>query len=98
MGMRGNGDKPVQPILVDAEVRCADGAVGRVDEFLLDPSSGNITHLVMRKGHLWGKRDVSIPVSAIREAHDDAVFLALNKQQVGTLPAILIHRQWVEGS
>ncbi len=45
-----------------------------------------------------GERDVSIPVSAIREAHDDTVFLVLNKQQVGTLPAILVHRQWVEGS
>jgi sporulation protein YlmC with PRC-barrel domain len=74
-------------------VEATDGSVGRVDEFLVNPNTGNITHLVMREGHLWGKKDVSIPLSAIRETRDDAVLLNLDKQQIESLPIIPIHRR-----
>ncbi len=47
------------------DVRTGEGKVGTVDELVVDPDSGNITHLLMRKGHLWGKKDVAIPVTAI---------------------------------
>ncbi len=79
-------------------VEATDGTVGRVDEFLVHPDSGNITHLVMREGHLWGQKDVSIPVSAIRETRDKTVFLNLDKQQVESLPTIPIHRRVAQGS
>ena len=39
-----------------AQVEASDGAVGRVDEFLVDPETCQITHLVMREGHLWRQR------------------------------------------
>ena len=34
-------------------VHAIDGKVGRVDEFVVGPVSGNITHLVLREGHPW---------------------------------------------
>ena len=37
-------------------VEATDGQVGWVDEFLLDPVSRQITHLIMREKHLWGKK------------------------------------------
>ena len=43
-------------------VEATDGYVGKVDEFLVNPQNGNITHLVMREGHLWGQKDVTIPL------------------------------------
>ena len=46
-------------------VEAIDGYVGHVDEFVVNPKSGHITHLVMREGHLWGKKDVIIPLSLI---------------------------------
>jgi sporulation protein YlmC with PRC-barrel domain len=73
-------------------VEATDGSVGHVDEFLVNPENGNITHLVMREGHLWGQKDVSIPVSDIRETRDDTVYLKLDKQQVEALPTIPVHR------
>ena len=36
----------------------------------------------MREGHLWGKKDVIIPVSAMGDTHDDTVFLTIDKHQV----------------
>jgi sporulation protein YlmC with PRC-barrel domain len=69
-----------------------DGRVGQVDEFLVEPKNGQITHLVLREGHLWGKKDVSIPVSQIDRIEKDDVYLKIDKQAVEDLPALSIHR------
>jgi uncharacterized protein YrrD len=73
-------------------VIATDGHVGQVDEFLVEPSNGQITHLVLREGHLWGKKDVSIPISKIDHIENDAVYLKINKQEVEALPILPIHR------
>ncbi len=75
-------------------VEATDGKVGRVDEFLVDPVTGHITHLVLCKGHLWGEREVTIPVSQIERVAPDAVHLKLNKDDVNALPAIAVHRRF----
>jgi sporulation protein YlmC with PRC-barrel domain len=76
-----------------ARVEATDGHVGQVDEFLVDPKHEHITHLIMREGHLWGQKDVSIPLSAIGRIEEDTVHLKLNKDEVGALPAIPIRRR-----
>jgi sporulation protein YlmC with PRC-barrel domain len=75
-----------------APVSGTDGRLGKVDEFLVDPTDSHITHLVLREGHLWGQKDVSIPVSEIDRIHEDAVYLRLSKEEVGALPSIPIAR------
>jgi sporulation protein YlmC with PRC-barrel domain len=75
-------------------VEATDGAVGRVDEFVVNPENGHITHLVMREGHLWGEKDVVIPVSAVSRTGDSAVHLKLDKDQIGSLPNFPVHRKW----
>ncbi|MGE5221340.1 MAG: PRC-barrel domain-containing protein [Omnitrophica WOR_2 bacterium] len=75
-------------------VQAKDGDIGRVDELVMDAESGCITHFVMREGHLWGKKDVIIPVSKIDSIHLDTVFLKLDKHEVESLPTIPLHRRW----
>jgi sporulation protein YlmC with PRC-barrel domain len=75
-------------------VQATDGRVGRVDEFIVDPESGHITHLTMRKGHLWGEKQVSIPVSEIGRIAENVVYLKLGKRQIEALPAIQVRRKW----
>jgi sporulation protein YlmC with PRC-barrel domain len=75
-------------------VEATDGYVGKVDEFVVDPANGHITHLVMREGHLWGQKDVSIPVSALGNTHDDTVLLKIDKHQIESLPTFPVHRRW----
>jgi len=79
-------------------VEATDGYVGIIDEFVVNRENGHITHLVMREGHLFGKKDVIIPLSAIDEAHKitvrDSLFLNLNKHQVESLPSFALHRLW----
>jgi sporulation protein YlmC with PRC-barrel domain len=75
-----------------ARVRATDGDIGRVDEFLIDPAHEHITHLVLREGHLWGQRDVTIPVSEIDHIEEDTVYLKLDKHSVEALPSIPVKR------
>jgi hypothetical protein len=65
--------------------------VGQIDEFLVN-SDGQITHLVLRTGHLWGQKDISIPVSEIAHFSEQKVTLKLDKAQIKALPIIAIRR------
>jgi uncharacterized membrane protein/sporulation protein YlmC with PRC-barrel domain len=78
----------------EAEVVASDGHVGQVDELVLDPESGAITHFILRSGHAWGKKEVAIPVSAVAETLEDTVTLKLDKEAVGRLPAIPVKRRY----
>mgnify|MGYP001183748480 CR=1 FL=1 len=75
-------------------VEATDGPVGKVDEFLVDAKNGNITHLVLREGHLWGKKDIVVPISQIDSLDGDSVHLQIGKAAIAELPAIPIKRWW----
>lgn len=69
-----------------SHVHASDGQIGRLDGFLVDPTTEQITHLVLREGHLWGQKDVTIPVAQIDHLEEDSVYLKLDKQSIGALP------------
>ena len=71
-----------------ARVEATDGEVGRVDEFVVDASNGEVTQLLLRQGHLWAQRDVAIPAEQIARIADDKVYLSLDKRQVEDLPHV----------
>ena len=75
-----------------ASVEATDGRVGRVDEFLINPDNDHITHLVLREGHLWGQKDVTIPVSQIDHYAENTVYLRLDKHGIEALPTIPVRR------
>jgi sporulation protein YlmC with PRC-barrel domain len=75
-------------------VEATDGYVGKVDEFVVNPENGHITHLVMREGHLWGQKDVIIPLSAMSDNRQDTVSLKLDKHQIESLPTFPLQRRW----
>jgi sporulation protein YlmC with PRC-barrel domain len=77
-----------------AHVQALDGRVGSVDEFMVDPDTGEITHLILLEGHLWGKKDVTIPISDVDHYDEDTVFLDLKKENIEALPSIPLHKWW----
>ena len=76
------------------EVFATDGEIGTVDEFVVNRESNAITHIILREGHLWGKKDITIPVGAIREVDENRVFLLLDKDKIAALPAMRVSRWW----
>lgn len=77
-----------------ATVQAADGRAGKIDEFVVSESDGRITHLILRRGQLWWKRDVVVPVAQVREVTGDIVYLKLARQEVARLPAVPVHRTY----
>jgi hypothetical protein len=75
-----------------SEVTSADGhGLGKVDGFLVDDEDA-ITHFVLERGHLWGRREVTLPIKSVARVHTDAVTLTLTKDEVGELPSVPVHR------
>jgi hypothetical protein len=75
-------------------VEATDGPVGTVGEFVVDPRNGKITHLVMREGHLWGKKDVIVPLSVIGDTRKGTIFLKLDKHEIESLSTFPINRHY----
>ena len=72
-------------------VHASDGHIGQVDGLVIDPDSHRVTHVVLQEGHLWGRKDVAIPVSTVTRV-EDHIEVSLSKQQVQDLPAVDIDR------
>ena len=69
-----------------------DGRVGKVDEFVIEPETKQITYMVLAEGHVWGQKDVTIPVSEIEHIEDEAIYLKLDKLAIGQLPPLTMRR------
>ena len=68
-------------------VHATDGAIGRVQGLVIDPSDHHVTHVLLAEGHLWGQKRVAIPISAVTGV-EDGVRLNLSKDEVRDLPAV----------
>lgn len=64
------------------DIEATDGHVGEVERFFVTRETGQITHLVLHKGHLWGKKDIAIPLTAVESVDYDSVYLNVNKKAV----------------
>jgi hypothetical protein len=58
----------------------------------MDPKNGEITHLLMREGHLWGVKDVTVPISAVDTTDGKTIYLKLDKKAVKALPTAPVKR------
>ena len=75
-------------------VHATDGRIGVLEEFVVEPDTGHVTHVVLRKGHLLGKRDVVIPVSAIDHGDYEALYLNVTKKEIRDMPGVTIQRHY----
>jgi sporulation protein YlmC with PRC-barrel domain len=71
------------------QVQATDGAVGRVKGLVINPSDHTVTHVLLEEGHVWVKKRVAIPITAVTRV-DDEVQVTLSKQQIENLPDISV--------
>ena len=76
------GETEVRP---GEHVHAVDGEIGQVQGFRVDPGSDRVTHVLLKEGHLWGRKEVAIPVSAIAGV-EYGIRLNITKKQVEDLP------------
>jgi sporulation protein YlmC with PRC-barrel domain len=68
-------------------VHATDGHIGRVHGLVIDRDSHHVTHVLLQEGHVWGRKEVAIPIGAVTGV-DDGIRLNLTKQQVQDLPPV----------
>jgi sporulation protein YlmC with PRC-barrel domain len=68
-------------------VEATDGDIGRVQGLVIDQGSHHVTHVLLQEGHLWGRRQVAIPISAVIST-DHGIRLNIPKQEVRDLPSV----------
>ena len=67
-------------------VHALDGEIGQVEGFLVDPGDHRVTHVLLQEGHLWGRKEVAIPVSAVTGV-EYGIRLNMTKKQIEDLPS-----------
>jgi sporulation protein YlmC with PRC-barrel domain len=75
----------------DDPVHAADGDIGRVQGLVIDPRTHHVTHILLQEGHLWGRKEVSIPITAVTSV-ENGIRLNLSKQEIEDLPPVDIDR------
>ena len=68
-------------------VHATDGEIGRVQGLVIDRRTHHVTHVFLQEGHLWGRKEVAIPIRAVTGV-EDGIRLNLSKQQVQDLPPV----------
>jgi sporulation protein YlmC with PRC-barrel domain len=101
-GGLGMGNIP-QPVILDRvplgevavrrgeQVHASDGAIGRVQGLVVDPDDHHVTHVLLQEGHLWGRKEVAIPINAVTRV-DSGIRLSITKQEVQDLPTVDVDR------
>jgi hypothetical protein len=98
MGMGGMGMGASQQAVSYDKVRrgqrvqATDGPIGHIRGLVIDPSDHHVTHVLLDEGHLWGKKEVSIPITSVTAVDDDGVRLNLTKAQVSDLPPVEVEQ------
>jgi sporulation protein YlmC with PRC-barrel domain len=73
-------------------VQATDGLIGRVQGLVVDPADHHVTHVLLEEGHLWGHKQVAIPIGSVTDVRD-GVRLDLTKDQVRDLTPIQLGDQ-----
>ena len=84
-------------IPLNAKVRASDGQIGVVGGLVSDESRDSVTHLILQEGHLWGKEEVAIPLSAVDRVEGEIVYLKLDRAAVEKLPTLPRKKKYAEG-
>lgn len=68
-------------------VHATDGDIGRVQGLVVDRADHHVTHVLLQEGHLWGRKDVAIPIGAVTGI-ENGIQLNLSKQEVEDLAPV----------
>jgi sporulation protein YlmC with PRC-barrel domain len=71
------------------QTACAtDDEIGQVHGLIVEPGGHQVTHVLLQAGHMWGRKEVAIPISAVTKIGTFLIHLSLTKHQVKDLPPV----------
>jgi hypothetical protein len=69
-------------------VFATDGHVGHADGLVVSKADHRVTHLLLSEGHVFGVREVAIPVDSFMQSAVQTANLSLSKAEVRALPPV----------
>ena len=66
-------------------VHATDGDIGQLHALRIDPGSRQVTHVLVREGPVWDRKDAAIPFDKVA-GFDDGIQLSITRKQVRDLP------------
>jgi uncharacterized protein YrrD len=73
----------------DDPVHAKDGWIGAVHDLVIDPVDHRITHVILQEGHLWGRKQVAIPIGTANRVGDE-IRVDLTKSEIEELPPVSV--------
>jgi hypothetical protein len=70
-------------------VHARDGSIGAVDGLVIDPADHHVTHVLLQEGHLWGRKQVAIPIGAADRTAGE-IRVDLTRDEVEALPPVTL--------
>lgn len=71
------------------QVHANDGWIGSVEGLVIDPADHHVTHVLLAEGHLWGHKQVAIPITNASRV-GDSIRVELTTEQIEHLPPVSI--------
>ena len=72
----------------DLTVCATDGEIGQAQGLVVEPAGHHVTHVLLQERHLWGRKEVAIPISAVTKIGTLLIHLSLTRHQVEDLPPV----------
>ena len=54
---------------------------------MIDPADDHVTHVILQEGHVWGRKQVAIPIGVANRV-DDEIRVDLTKDEIEALPPV----------
>jgi sporulation protein YlmC with PRC-barrel domain len=68
---------------------CAtDDDIGQVQGLVVERGGHHVTHVLLREGHMRGRKEVAVPIGAVTKIGTLLIHLSLTKHQVKDLPPV----------
>jgi uncharacterized protein YrrD len=68
-------------------VHARDGLIGAVEGLVIDPADHHVTHVLLQEGHVWGRKQVAIPIGVANRV-DYEIRVDLTKDEIEALPPV----------
>lgn len=72
-------------------VYATDGPIGHVQGLVIEPRRHHVTHVLLQEGHLWGRKEVAIPIGKVADT-DAGIRLTVSRHEIRDLPPVDIDR------
>jgi sporulation protein YlmC with PRC-barrel domain len=72
-------------------VHASDGSIGEVEGLVVDRADHRVSHVLLKTGHLFGRKQVAIPITAVTSV-EGGITVSMTKHEIDELPEVDIDR------